>query len=420
MSILFSPVGTADPFTLLGDGPMIHIVRIRKPEKVVLFLSPKMASCQRADQRYTKAIEMMAGRLGFPVPCVELVESEFEKVHKFDHFIGEFEPILQALASEGKGRLLVNASSGTPGMSQALVAIGSFGRIDMDLLQVSTPKQSNNTGQDREDPDQYDFDELWKLNKESESGKDRIEVVETPNFSDRLIRENVADLVEAYDYEAAYALSHKSRLITDEARRFIKAASDRLNLDGELPASVFAKSSVRYRPNDLLAEYLSVMEVRLAQEHWGEFLRSLTPALTESMKRVLAQYLPEQKYMSYEGGKPTGKYNVEAINNDERLAMALNSEHCKYIGNAAFSKLVKEYCEDEEAREKIGALREAEKKCRNGQAHSIKKSSKDLLERECGISLEQIMDYLFDLHGSAKRGLYRDINKLILQKLDAG
>lgn len=37
--ILFSPIGTADPITALGDGPMLHIVRHYRPIVVVLFLS---------------------------------------------------------------------------------------------------------------------------------------------------------------------------------------------------------------------------------------------------------------------------------------------------------------------------------------------------------------------------------------------
>ncbi len=33
--ILFSPIGTADPITALGDGPMLHIVRHYRPIVVV-------------------------------------------------------------------------------------------------------------------------------------------------------------------------------------------------------------------------------------------------------------------------------------------------------------------------------------------------------------------------------------------------
>lgn len=49
--ILFSPIGTADPITALGDGPMLHIVRHYRPIVVVLFLSAEIAAFENADRR---------------------------------------------------------------------------------------------------------------------------------------------------------------------------------------------------------------------------------------------------------------------------------------------------------------------------------------------------------------------------------
>lgn len=66
MTTLFSPVGTADPITQLGDGPLLHIIRHRKPDRVVLFLSPAMSAYQMQDSRYTKAIELLVEATAFP------------------------------------------------------------------------------------------------------------------------------------------------------------------------------------------------------------------------------------------------------------------------------------------------------------------------------------------------------------------
>ena len=140
MTTLFSPVGTADPITQLGDGPMLHIVRNRRPDRVVLYMSPAMAAFQQADERYTKAIELLAESLKMPVPEIKLIESRFEEVYRFDRYIEEFEPLLKQYAGADEA-LLVNASSGTAGMAQALVALGSFGRLNLELLQVVTPKK---------------------------------------------------------------------------------------------------------------------------------------------------------------------------------------------------------------------------------------------------------------------------------------
>ncbi|WP_322354791.1 type III-A CRISPR-associated CARF protein Csm6, partial [Paratractidigestivibacter sp.] len=269
MTTLFSPVGTADPITILGDGPMLHIVRMRRPEKVVLFLSPKMAGYQERDQRYTRAIELLSSSEGLAVPEIHLIESDNQEVHRFDLFMDEFEDILRDLVASGE-RVLVNTSSGTAGMAQALVALGSFGRLDIELLQVTTPRNDTNEKDDREDPDNYDLESLWDLDCDSADGStNRVSTVQTPNFAERLLRENVSSLCHSYEFEAANELVQKMTSASDKTKQMVAAAAARLNLDGNLSAKVFGGTELSYKSNDLLLEYLYVMEARLQQGHYA-------------------------------------------------------------------------------------------------------------------------------------------------------
>lgn len=420
MVTLFSPVGTADPVTQLGDGPLLHIIRHRRPDRVVLFLSPAMTEFQQQDERYTRAIGLLAESVGIPAPEVQLIESSFEEVYRFDRYIEEFEPILKDLS--GEGEVLVNTSSGTAGMSLALVALGSFGRLNLELLQVLTPKRGINSSNDRENPNKYNLGLLWELNQDNESGAAcRIVSVATPNFSERLLRGNVITLVQGYEYEAAYKLACQMSTGSDATRQMIEAAACRLNLDGGLPAKVFGGTEVSYKANDLLLEYLCVMEVRLAQGHWADFVRSLTPALTELMKRRLGEYLPEERYTLFANGRSTNRYNAEAINGDPRLSLALSSCHYDnrnaFVTNDAYGRLVREYCEDQRAKDAILRLRNAEKNCRNPLSHTLTASPKAALERLCSMKMEDIMSTLFELHGQAKPGLYDRINQRIIDSI---
>ena len=420
MTTLFSPVGTADPVTQLGDGPLLHIIRHRRPDKVVLFLSPAMAGFQQQDKRYTRAIELLAESVGVPAPEVRLIESSFEEVYRFDRYIEEFEPILKDLS--GEGDVLVNTSSGTAGMSQALVALGSFGRLNLELLQVLTPKRGINSSNDRENPNKYDLDLLWELNQDNNSGAGcRIVSVATPNFSERLLRGNVITLVQGYEYEAAYKLACQMSTASDAAKQMIQATACRLNLDGGLPAKVFGGTEVSYKANDLLLEYLYVMEVRLAQGHWADFVRSLTPALTELMKRRLSEYLSEERYTLFANGRSTNQYNVEAISKDPRLSSTLRLRYFDgkpvFITNDAYGRLIQEYCEDQRVKDAILQLRNAEKNCRSSLAHTLAASSKAALERSCSMKLDDIMSTLFELHGQAKPGLYDRVNQRIIDSI---
>lgn len=208
---------------------------------------------------------------------------------------------------------------------------------------------------------------------------------------------------------------------SETAKEIVKAAACRLNLDGSLPAKIFAKTDVSYKANDLLLEYLYVMEVRLAQGHWADFVRFLTPALTGLMKRRLESYLPENVYTVFERGQSSNKYNVESIKKDSRLARTLLPCHYEnknaFITNDAYGRLIREYCEDTRVRDLVLKLRNAERHCRNSLAHTLRASSKVSLERLCGMTLEDVMDALFELYGTTERGLYDRINQRIVDTM---
>lgn len=428
MTTLFSPVGTADPITQLGDGPMLHIVRHYKPEKVVIFLSPKMQEYQDRDERYSRAIERLCEAEQRNLPEVVLHASSFADVFRFDHYIEEFEQILKGLCDESSEEpVLVNASSGTPAMEQSLVALCSFGRLPLKLLQVPTPKKGPNSPEDREKPDTYDFEFMWEINEElrrenPEACVSRVIETETPNFANRVMRENIITLVQHHEYEAAYALACGSTCIEDGAILMIRAAADRLNLDGTLPAKAFAKTRIAYRPDDLLGEYLSVMEVRLKQGHWADFVRLLSPALTQFDKITLRKNgLPEGRYLKLDNkGRRTDEVDWDAVEKDEKLSRvfgASRNNRPRYISNGMLASLIEEYCEDDDEKQMLLELRRVEDKCRNRLAHTITASSKASLERIGGLSLDGVLEHLFTLHGNMRQHLYTDISQVIIDQL---
>lgn len=423
MNILFSPIGTADPLTQLGDGPMLHIVRRRRPSKVVLFLSPAMARHQTQDGRYTKAIQLLAQSEGFTCPEIVLVESHYDEVYRFDHYIAEFEQVLAGLVVEaGRDPVLVNVTSGTPAMEQALVALGAFGRLNLKMLQVTTPKKGINSRLDREDPNGYDLETMWAWNEELQAGcaDDRIVEVGTPNFSDRLLRENVVSLVKCYEYEEALRLVGQMTCVDQTAKKMIDAAADRLNLNGGKPACVFGGTEFAFKANDLLYEHLYVMEVRLKQHHWGEFLRMMTPALTEIMEQALRPVLPESDYLIMDRGRPTARVDVDKVLADEGLRYVIGRSctpgKTTYVGNAMLKSLLDAYCTDD-IKDSIAALRFMEQECRNKLAHEFKPANRDQLERAGKMRLDDVLKALFALHGNMKPGLYDRINRAILDLL---
>lgn len=427
MSVLFSPIGTADPLTQLGDGPMLHIVRHYRPERVVLFLSPKMAEYQEQDQRYTKAIELLSERHGGDVPTIELVKSSTTDVYKFDVYISEFEQKLNEIGKENGGdTILVNASSGTPAMEEALVALGAFGRLNLTLLQVLTPRKGPNKKEDRENPHKYELDFLWECNLDNEEGRScRILAVKTPNFSDRLLLENIRSLTARYNYVAAASLAEQARTISPEARMMIEAAVDRLNLNGQKSAQVFARSDMAYSSSaaGLVAEYVSILEIMLKQERWADFMRALTPAITETMLRYLRPVLPDHRYLKRPAKPGNYEYDAERIRKDATLRriIPLGSDgrpKNPYLSNYILAKLIDEYCQDGVLINRLHRLYEFEHapENRNTIAHAIVPINKKVIERNGGMTMEEVMQSLLELN-EVRPGLYKRINKAICKLL---
>ena len=422
MSVLFSPIGTADPLTQLGDGPMLHIVRHYRPERVVLFLSPKMAQLQEQDQRYTKAIELLSVEChGGDVPMIELVKSNATDVYDFDVYISEFEQKLIEISKENGGdTILVNVSSGTPAMKGSLVALGAFGRFTFTPLQVLTPRKGPNKREDREDQHKYDLDFLWDYNLDNEEGRScRILEVKTPNFSDRLLLGNIRSLITRYNYVAAVSLARQAKTISPEARMMIEAAVDRLNLNGQKSAQVFAQSDMAYSASTtgLVAEYVSMLEVMLEQGRWADFMRALTPVLTETMLRYLRPVLPDRRYLKPSSKPGDYSYDKRSIAQDVSLSKLINVEKAKYLNNYTLDKLVDAFCRDGVIINRLHRLYVFERDgSRNEFAHLIVRVNKKDIERNGGMTMEEVMQSLLELN-EVRPGLYKRINEAICKLL---
>lgn len=92
--ILFSPVGGTDPISMNNrkDGALLHICRVYKPTKVILYMSKEMLENQQKDDRYRYALNhlfQLQNREN--VPIIEIEKPELINVHEFDFFTRNLE-----------------------------------------------------------------------------------------------------------------------------------------------------------------------------------------------------------------------------------------------------------------------------------------------------------------------------------------
>jgi len=422
-TVLFSPVGSADPVTGLGDGPMLHIIRHYRPDVITLLLSPTMAEYEVRDQRYTDAIGRVADWVRAEgdeyEPTIRIVNSGTEEVHRHDLHIREFAQCVRELHAEfQEAQILLNISSGTPGMQHALVAIDAFGTPSTTAVQVPSPRGAINQRGDREDPATYDLDLAWELNPDNASDAvNRCLEVASPHFGALLQRQNVKRLVMAYDYAAAARLAGDGAL-PGEAVGLIEGAVSRVALDHVSAAPRFRGTVFRYDPADRLKEYVQALEVLVAREQWAEFAVRCTPAITETLRAVLRPHLSEDAYTKR--GSGGSRLDRAKVNGDTELAGALElrpGSNSPYVTNKNLIDLVQAFCPSEDIKRQMRTLRTFEEGVRNHLAHEIGRTDKRSIQDRGRCSPEEVMEILRK-HSGADPGLYAKINEEIRGLID--
>lgn len=252
--VLFSPVGSRDPYSDGEDGALTHIVRHYHPDVAVLYMSEEMFSNEAKDQRYSMALIDLT-----PAIEVRVVESTVTDIHRYDGLIPEFRDLLTALAKEfPRAEILLNTTSGTPAMQAGLVALNAFGLPPTQAIQVADPLYAD--------------------------GDNRCLPVTSAALAVLLQRQNVKHLVLAYDYAAASTLL-KDANIPDQAARFIEGAAARLYGDHARGAARFGGTQFRYDGANRLPEAVACLPVYVARGQWADFIRATTPIVEELVNR---------------------------------------------------------------------------------------------------------------------------------------
>lgn len=386
--ILFSPIGGHDPIATDRDGSMLHICRKYRPEVVVLYLSAEITRYHRLDNRYCTAIHLLAKREHFS-PDIRIEERpELENVQVFDFFLQEFRRILTNLHSEfPEHRILVNISSGTPGMKNAMYLLAAFLPFKMLPVQVSTPSKSHNP---KGKPDEnYDTALYWELDLDNEDYQDRCREVEYANLNIQLQKENICAHLDSWDYAAALRQAETIKGMLDaHAYSLLKAAKARVELNWRsIPAKL--KDELRlYGSNGEridLSEYLLWLQMKQKRGDLADFLRGLTPGLFELL-RIASE---EKMGISLSVYCEKGRFCRDKMLADEKGRELLGmmewggkSIDRAFLISGHYTTVLNNKCANEDWWKTLSALRDAEEKARNLAAHTMTRVDEEWLKEK--------------------------------------
>lgn len=282
-AVLFSPIGGSDPISNQRDGSMLHICRRYHPQCVMFYLSSEMLNYQLLDDRYRRALKLLADEEGFKTEIICVERPDLTNPHLFDIFYRDFEKCLKQLHADYPGHMiLLNLSSGTPAMKSALEVLIQL--IDLPVLgiQVATPNRSHNGM--REDLGAFDLDLFWEYNLDRNKAyfEDRCTQLQQKNLRAKLLGQTLKAHLAVYDYTAALAVGKQmDSLLVDEVKQLLNMAVLRVQNEWQKISRPLQERYILHAPKEeqLIFEYLLSLQVRQRRSELAEFLRGLTPAL---------------------------------------------------------------------------------------------------------------------------------------------
>lgn len=468
--VLFSPVGGTDPISQDNcfDGSMLHVCRHYKPDVVYLYISSEMLKNEENDHRYTLALKLLSEKINHQFEVKLITRPDLKNVHDFNFFYKDFDEEVKSINNTlgEDDELLINISSGTPGMKSALNVMSTFGEFRCKCIQVANPEGKIGEHTHR---DKYDLNTLWGLNPDNEdNAKSRCSVVECPNLSLLKSEQTIKSFLKQYDYQAAYSLAKDlerayskdavARYIdylefANERSKFknISSLENKLkDVSGLLPVS---------SPNRFIFEYALLCDLKWKRGELSDFVRSLSPLIYELFLRIVDKNIypvskslikdsSSSKSSNDKSGKKTridgdshdvwDRKKMEDLAKVEKIVsdiqLALRDKYDNFDSNAkdpyvysdSLCTIIGELSDNKEMKDDVRRLRDQiERKIRNLLAHKIVYIDEDWIKRATGnLNEEQIMKLVKKVFRYSDLNIkdnfwnsYDDMNEFIIAKI---
>ncbi|GAU79966.1 hypothetical protein [Fusibacter sp. 3D3] len=298
--ILFSFVGMTDPIKGYHDGPLIHIVRHYRPQKVYAYFSKETGDIEREFGIYSKAVHLVD-----PDCIVESLFYDVVDVSDFDIFSKHIVDIFRLIEKENPlSEILVNMTSGTLQMISSTCLLVSHLNMKFRLIQVKTPEKSANRDKHlhfdpKVDPieDYYEGENLDVL----EGSPSRCHELQILSYKKTVIKSQIESLIKGYDYDAAEKyLIKNSNLFEAEnyekAISLLKHARLRINFECKEAEKIAQKLNLKkalYPIDDIkvkmIVEYYLIMNLQRQKKDMSSFVLKLSPLSDEIARYILIE-----------------------------------------------------------------------------------------------------------------------------------
>ncbi len=419
--ILFSPVGGTDPISSANfrDGSMLHISRVYRPSKIVLYMSAEVMQYHQTDNRYIYCLDQLAQLQNRKIEYEIIERPELKEVQEFDYFYQDFRSIVEQIFSkmDDTDRLILNVSSGTPAMKSGLLVLQTLGEFPCKMIQVTTPERRMNEHIHKG----FDVEEAWELNEDNEEATftNRCREIKCPTLSVIKKEEIIKKHIGVYDYRAAvsvaqtmpehYTKNYYKLLVMAEARMLL----DFKSVDKIIETDINSLLPIKEAGKRKCFEYALNLQVKLWRQEYADFIRGITPLVVDLLEMVLKcqckididQYsiYKRKKVMVKEQGTvlETRVWDEKKLKGTEILEKLNQGFYRKFnygnIYSIHLKTLIKEFSENNRLTQLTEDLIFVEQQIRNMAAHEIVSITEDTIIKRTGFTAQQIMNRIKEI-----------------------
>lgn len=415
MKILISAVGDTDPIRNFHDGPLLHIVRVYRPEKIVLVHS------ERSLTKHDKLVKALKSIKDY---SPEIIQDggvlQDAKVAIFDEMYDTVSSIVKKYISDDE--IILNISSATPQIISAMFAVNRISDFNVTAVQVLTPQHKSNEGLRHDN--QEDIDTLIETNLDNQSDYTIRTLEDTGmKFSLDLTKRNLKALIDNYDYQGALELLRALKLPKKqesfsnikELRKKLTEISDTIKIQG-MPDKI-VKSNLSNQAKSALNSYLNI-----DRNHKQGNIAEVLIRVKSLVEFILEDYLNNHflDVITYKDGKPflnTSKYPEILKKFQEDAKMRGKKYHSGYLSLPTYIVILKYF---EPKNDLLKHIYEIQKinQVRNQVAHSLQAFDRENLTKVSSAVFEskQILLASFDIDNHWF-SFYEDLNQEIKKLL---
>ena len=411
MKILISAVGDTDPIRNFHDGPLLHIVRVYRPEKIVLVHS------ERSLTKHDKLVKALKSIKDYSPEIIQdggvLPDAQ---VAIFDEMYDTVSSIVKKYISDDE--IILNISSATPQIISAMFAVNRISDFNVTAVQVVTPQHKSNEGLRHDN--QEDIDTLIETNLDNQSDYENRTLEDTGmKFSQDLTKRNLKALIDNYDYQGALELLKKQKSFSNikELRKKLTEISDTIKIQG-MPDKIVKAKLLSNQAKSALNSYLNI-----DRNHKQGNIAEVLIRVKSLVEFILEDYLNNHflDVITYkEDGKPflnTSKYPEILKKFQEDAKMRGQEYHSGYLSLPAYIGILKFFEPNHDLLKHIYDIQEINQ-VRNQVAHSLQAFDRKNLKKVSSavFASKQILLASFDIDNHWF-SFYEDLNQEIKKLL---